>query len=178
MSNKYTTIEQYFLDKMEILEQTNAELVNANRALSVEIGKLEEKLKTQVVHEVGSHYTLSTLHYYDFKDVENKEYLSKSNLEKCLVDNESLDLFIEKTYKDSNYGDGGFRVRENNHIAKLTGLDKDILIDIYIYNNGDYSVSTYVVDDKSCFYDKDLAYKQLQKEAKKQINYYLNYIEK
>lgn len=41
MSNKYTTIEQYFLDKMEILEQTNAELVNANRALSVEIGKLE-----------------------------------------------------------------------------------------------------------------------------------------
>lgn len=92
MSNKYTTIEQYFLDKMEILEQTNAELVNANRALSVEIGKLEEKLKTQVVHEVGSHYTLSTLHYYDFKDVENKEYLSKSNLEKCLVDNESLEL--------------------------------------------------------------------------------------
>lgn len=55
MDKKYTSIEQYFLDKMERLEQTNAELVNTNRTLLVEISKLEEKLKTNAKYLLFSY---------------------------------------------------------------------------------------------------------------------------
>lgn len=178
---KLRTIDEYFLEKLEIAENIAKIKELENKELLEKIKELENKPEKENVERIVETkfkcYVVNSISSYNFNYI-NEKYNNLEFMKKCLEDDDTMKIFLDKKSwnKKNSYNDDFPNIDERLYNYQINFFGT--IVGVYIHdfrNNGGVSCSTYIVDNVRICESMEKAQEQLIISQRKEIEYYIKY---